>query len=353
VENPVVTIVMPCLDEARHIETCLRGALAQDYPPDRLEVVVADGGSTDGTRDILGRMAAEDGRVVLVDNPDRIQSAGLNAAIRRARGDVILRMDVHADYALDYVRRCVEVMERTGADNVGGAARPRGTTPFQRALCAALTSPLGVGGASYRTAGKEGFVDTVFNGAFRRGVFERVGLYDPKAITNEDAELNQRILATGGRVWLSGEIIAHYYPRDSFPALARQYFRYGSGRARTLLKHRRLPTPRPVLPAAMVVGVVALLATSRLQPLTPYLAAAFLALTFAEAVRVCRRAGLLAQVPRVWAIFPVMYLAHGLGFWAGLVHYLSHRDWTEPERLQARQASLDPGTGQHGDGCLS
>jgi succinoglycan biosynthesis protein ExoA len=331
-ERPFVTVAMPCLDEARFVETCLRSVLAQDWHADRLEVIVADGGSTDGTPDIVSRIAAEDPRVILVQNPDRLQAPGMNAIIRRARGDVIVRMDVHSVYAPDYVRRCVEVLEQTGADNVGGAQRPLAETPFQRALCAALESPLGVGGASYRSPLKEGYVDTVFLGAFRRRVFEEVGLYDPGAITNEDADLNQRIIAAGGRVYLSREIVVHYHPRDSFRTLARQYFRYGRGRARTLLKHRKLLTLRPVIPGAMVATSVALLATAAVQPLTPFYFAALAIVTGVEAVRVGRKAG-LDLVPTVWAIFPLIYVAHGTGLAAGLVRYGLHPDWSQPERL--------------------
>ena len=336
--RPFVTIAMPCLDEAPYIEPCLRSVLAQDYPPDLVEIIVADGGSTDGTRDIVARLAAEDRRVVAVENPDRFQAAGLNEAIRRARGDVIVRMDVHCEYERDYARRCVEALARTGADNVGGAQRSRASSPFQRAVCAALESPLGMGGAGYRSSDREGFVDTVFLGAFPRRVFEKVGLYDPGAVTNEDAELNQRIHAAGGRVFLSREIVVHYYPRDSFRALARQYFRYGRGRARTLLKHGRFLTLRPAIPAAMVAAGIALLATAHLQPVTPFLFGAFAALTGAEALRVGRTGG-LAQVLTVWAIFPVLYVAHGIGFGVGLVRHGLHPDWAEPERLPARAPS--------------
>ncbi len=342
---------MPCLNEARYIGACLRSVLAQDYPPDRLEILVADGGSSDGTRDVVERIAAEDPRVILVDNPGRWQAAGMNAAIRRARGDVIVRMDVHCEYASDYVRKCVEVLERTGADNVGGAQRARAETAFQRAVCAALDSPLGVGGASYRSAHNEGFVDTVFLGAFRRRVFEEVGLYDPGAVTNEDAELNQRIHAAGGRVYLSREVVVHYYPRDSFQALAKQYFRYGRGRARTLLKHRKLLSPRPFIPAALVATGVALLATAHLQPFTPAFFWAFAALTGFEAVRVGRKAG-VAQVLTVWAIFPVLYVAHGAGVAAGFARYLGNPDWGEPERLPARVPSSTTHAAQHGAGRL-
>jgi cellulose synthase/poly-beta-1,6-N-acetylglucosamine synthase-like glycosyltransferase len=333
-EWPFVTVAMPCLNEARHISACLRSVLHQDYPKEHLEIIVADGGSADATRNIVAHFAAEDPRVVLIENPGRVQAAGMNAAIRCARGEIVVRMDVHCEYARDYVRKCVEVLEHTGADNVGGAQRARATTKFQRALCAALESPLGVGGARYRSALAEGFVDTVFLGAFRRRVFEEVGLYDEGAVTNEDAELNQRILAAGGKVYLSREIVVHYHPRDSIAALAKQYFRYGGGRARTLLKHRTLPSLRPVIPATMVALGAALLVTAHLQPFTGFAFMAFAAITGLEAVRVGRHAG-LAGIPLVWAIFPVLHVSHGLGFFAGIARHLRRRDWSEPDKLPA------------------
>lgn len=331
---PFVTIAMPCLDEEGYVEACLRSVTAQDYAADRVEILVADGGSRDRTREIVSRFARSDPRVVLVDNPGRIQAAGMNEVIRRSRGDVIVRMDVHCEYAPDYVRRCVETLQRTGADNVGGAQRARARTPFQQALCAALTSPLGVGGARYRDAAQEGPADTVFLGAFRREVFERVGLYDPRAVTNEDAELNQRILEAGGRVWLSPDVVVHYFPRDDHRKLARQYFRYGRGRARTLLKHRTLPSPRPLIPFFMVVLGALLVATSPWHGLTPWAVGAYAALTGLEAARVGGSLGVRA-VATVWSIFPVLHLSHGLGVAAGLAHYLRHPDWGEPERLAA------------------
>src|SRR6187551_2138562 len=246
--QPRVTIAMPAYNEERYIEACIASVQAQDYPKDLIEILVADGRSTDRTREILAHLAAADPRIKVIDNPERLQAAGLGHLVKQAHGDVIVRMDVHCEYAPDYVRKCVETLERTGADNVGGAQRAKAKTGFQRALCAALASPLGVGGAKYRSSEAEGFVDTVFLGAFRRRVFETIGLWDPAAITNEDSELNQRILEAGGKIYLSKDIVVHYFPRDSFKALAKQYFRYGRGRARTLIKLGRFPTLRPLGP---------------------------------------------------------------------------------------------------------
>jgi cellulose synthase/poly-beta-1,6-N-acetylglucosamine synthase-like glycosyltransferase len=329
--HPLVTVAIPCLDEEPYIEACIQSVQAQAWPRDRLEILVADGMSVDATREILGRLAAADSRIRLVDNPGRIQAAGLNECIRRARGDIVVRIDVHADYAPDFVQKCVAVLERTGADNVGGAARPKARTFFQRCVAAALRSPLGIGGSKYRKSEEEGFVESVWPGAFNRRVFERVGMFDPNAITNEDAELNQRILESGGRVYMSREIVSHYYPRESMRALARQYFRYGQGRARTLLKHRKLLSIRPALPFLGLAGEAILLGVAPWQ-LGGLSLMGYALATGAEAVRVGRGEG-LAAIPVIWAIFPVLHASHGAGFATGLVKYIVRPDWAPPERL--------------------
>lgn len=332
-QRPKVTIGIPCLDEELYIEACIACVLAQDYPAELTEIIVADGGSTDRTREILERLAREHDNFRWIDNPGRIQAAGMNEIIRVARGDVLVRLDAHAEYAGDYVSKCIEVLVETGADNVGGAARARAKNWFQRALCRALASPAGVGGAKFRTEDAEGYVDTVWGGAFPRRVFEEVGMYDPGAIVNEDAELNQRILDAGGRIYLSREIEAYYYPRDSFTGLAKQYFRYGMGRARTMLKHGGLVTVRPVIPFAAVVGGASLIVTSALQPFTLPAFGAYALVTGLEALRVGHPEGAWA-IPVVWGIFPVMHVAHGVGFGVGLARFLRRPDWGIAERLE-------------------
>jgi succinoglycan biosynthesis protein ExoA len=327
-ELPLVSIAVPCLDEERYIESCIESLRAQDYPSDRIEIIVADGGSRDRTLEILEKLSGDDDRIRVVHNADRIQAAGLNAAIRAARGAIVVRADVHAEYARDYIRRCVEVLAETGASNVGGAARPKAKTRFQRAMCAALRSPLSFGGSKYRDARNEGWVESVFPGAFRRETFDRVGMFDPRAITNEDAELNQRIWESGGKVWLSPKIVVHYFPRESLRAVATQYFKYGSGRARTLLKRGRLLALRPAIPFLALAGELALGVVA--PPVAACALGGYAALTFIEACRVGRGEGLRA-IPVVWAIFPVMHVAHGVGFAAGLVRYTLAPDWDNVE----------------------
>jgi glycosyltransferase involved in cell wall biosynthesis len=315
---PFVTVAMPCLDEEAYVEACLASVFAQDYAPDRLEVIVADGGSRDRTRAILASIAEREPRLRVIANDKRLQAAALNRALEAARGEILVRMDVHCEYAPDYVRRAVEALERTGATNVGGAQRAKAKTDFQRALVAALQSPLAVGGARYRDASAEGFVDTVFLGAFRVTDLRALGGWDEEAATNEDAELNQRILAGGGRIFLSRDVVVHYYPRSSFAALYKQYHRYGLGRARTTLKHRGLPTLRPMLPFFLVTGAIV---TASVPPMRVFFivgAALYAAACLVEARRVASSLPWRDQL--VCALcFPTLHVAHGLGFATGLV----------------------------------
>ncbi|HEY3821743.1 MAG TPA: glycosyltransferase family 2 protein [Polyangiaceae bacterium] len=318
---PFVSVAMPSYNEEPYIEECLRSLLGQDYPADRMEILVADGGSKDRTREIVGRLASEDRRIRLLDNSEhRIQSYGMNLAIKESKGEFILITDVHAEYAQNYVSKLIDAFQRTNADCAGGAQRAKAETWFQKALCAALSSPLGVGGAPYRSAENEGFVDTVFPGSFRRSILEKIGLYDVKAVTNEDAELQQRVLQAGGKVFLSKDVVVHYYPRKSFRLLAKQYFKYGDGRARTLLLHGRFPVMRPLIPFLSVVGGATILVVPPLQPFAPLAFGAYAAMTGLEAVRVGSKVGLWA-IPVVWAIFPTMHLSHGIGMLQGLVKY--------------------------------
>lgn len=337
--HPRVTVAIPCLNEILHIEKCISDVLAQDYPADLLEIIVADGGSTDGTRQRLTDLSSQHPRVRWIDNPKRLQSAGLNEIIRQSVGDIIVRLDAHCEYSPNYVSESVEVLRITGAWNVGGSQRARPQTPFQQSLCAALLSKLGVGGASYRRPDAEGFVDTVFNGSFRREVFEIAGLYDAAAVTNEDAELNQRILESGGKIYLSPRIVSYYFPRSNFRSLARQYFRYGQGRARTLLKRRKFPRISPAVPFFMTASGALLLIFRPLAPSTWAAFGSYGALCGVEAIRMARPIG-LDHLATVWAIFPTLHVAHGVGFATGLVRYTLHPDW--PARAELLSKRLMP-----------
>jgi len=247
-DTPTVTVAIPVLNEQAHLRTCLDALTAQTYPG-IVEVLVSDGGSTDATREVA---AAHPG-VRVLDNPGRIQSAGLNVALSEATGDVFVRVDGHCTVAPDYVERCVDALTRTGAAMVGGAMRPVATGWLQRGIAAAMASPAGAGPARFHVGGPSGWVDTVYLGAYRTEMARRVGGYAHVGV-NEDAELAIRLGALGG-IWFDDGIRSTYVPRSSVGAVARQFYRYGRGRAATVRRHPRSLAPRQLAAPALVLAL--------------------------------------------------------------------------------------------------
>lgn len=251
-----VSVIVPCRDEALHIESCIRSILACDPPSAAFEVIVADGMSEDGTRDVLFRLAQEDSRLRIIDNPGRIASTGLNAAIRAARGDVVIRMDGHSEYAVDYIRQCVALLEHTGADNVGGPARTKAVGYLQRAIAAAHHSCFAVGGARFHNVDYEGPADTVMYGCWHRALFERIGLFDEELVRNQDDEFNLRITRAGGKIWQSPHIKLWYRPRSSLKSLFCQYMQYGFWKVRVIKKHKIPASFRHLVPGLFLATLI-------------------------------------------------------------------------------------------------
>jgi glycosyltransferase involved in cell wall biosynthesis len=260
--TPRVSVVIPCFNERKTIARVLQAVHDQTHPLDDLEVIVADGMSDDGTRDLVAEFAHAHPRleVRIVDNPARSIPAALNRAIRSARGSVVLRIDAHALPYPDYVARSLAALERTGAANAGGLweIRPAEPTWIARSIAAAAGHPLGAGDARYRTAGREGEADTVPFGAFRREWLERVGLFDEGLLTNEDYELNTRLRKAGGKVWFDPSIRTVYFARPDLRALARQYWRYGFWKSRMLRRNVGTLRWRQALPPLFVFSTMAL-----------------------------------------------------------------------------------------------
>ncbi len=253
---PGVSVVMPVLDEERHLRTAVGTVLGQDYTGP-LELVLALGPSRDRTDEIAAELAAGDPRVRTVANPTGATGTALNLAIAAAQHDVVVRLDGHALVPADYVRVAVETLRRTGADNVGGLMAAEGVTDFERAVAAAMTSPIGVGQASFHTGGEEGPAPTVYLGAFRREVLDRLGGYDESFLRAQDWELNHRIREGGGLVWFTPAMRVSYRPRSTLRALAKQYRDYGRWRRVVMREHEGTANPRYLAPPAAVVGVVA------------------------------------------------------------------------------------------------
>ncbi|MDD2859155.1 MAG: glycosyltransferase family 2 protein [Candidatus Nanopelagicales bacterium] len=257
---PRVSVIMPVLNEERHLGDAVLQILDQDYPGE-LEVVMAVGPSKDRTREVADALASSHGNVLVVDNPTGRTPAALNAAIARASGEVVVRVDGHAMIPRDYVATGVAALQETGADNVGGIMAATGSTPFECAVARAMTSRFGVGGASFHVGGEPGPALTVYLGCFRATALARVQGYDETMERAQDWEMNLRIRQTGGVVWFTPGMQVEYRPRPDVPALARQYHDYGRWRREVARRHpdtislRYLAAPVAVL--AIIIGVVA------------------------------------------------------------------------------------------------
>ena len=331
---PTVSIVIPCRNEVAHIEACVRSILAQEILTGSFEIIIADGMSNDGTRDILMRLATEDLCLRIVENPDRIVSTGLNAAIRAARGVIIVRIDVHTEYAPDYLRQCLTVLQETGADNVGGPWVAKGESYVGRAIAATFQSPFAVGGSRAHDPHYEGVIDSVYLGCMPRDVFDRVGFFDEELVRNQDDEFNFRLTRTGGKIWQSSRIRSWYRTRASLRSLFRQYLQYGYWKVRVIQKHKMSVSVMYLVPAIFVLTLILLTLGSIVVPVARYALGLTLA-TYVYAVAgasvlTARRSGweLLPLLPVVFACF---HFSFGIGFLCGLLDFLVLRRGPRPQ----------------------
>jgi len=320
-ELPLITIIMPIRNEGHYIARALNAVLAQDYPVDKVEILVVDGMSEDGTRDIVTAMAVCNPRVQLMDNPERIVSTALNRGVHAAHGEIIIRVDGHAVIAPDYLRRCVETLAAVDADCVGGPIHTVGETPHACGIALAQSSPFGVGNAAFRYATKERYVDTLAFGAYRREVFDRIGLFDLALVRNQDDEFNLRLVRAGGKIWLCPTIQSTYYARSNLRGLWKQYFAYGFWKVRVIQKHGCPASWRHLVPAAFVLALLIAAGMSVLVPSYQWLLAVLLpysvVLLFASLWRAARNGWQYA--PLLPLAFVTMHIGYGLGFLAGIM----------------------------------
>ncbi|WP_407702195.1 glycosyltransferase family 2 protein [Streptomyces specialis] len=253
---PSVSVIMPVLNEERHLRDSVRHILEQDYAGE-LEVVIALGPSSDRTDAIAAELVAADPRVRTVPNPTGRTPAGLNAAIAASRHPVVVRVDGHGMLSPDYIATAVRLLAETGAANVGGIMHAEGENDWERAVAAAMTSRIGVGNAAFHTGGEAGEAETVYLGVFRREVLEELGGYNEEFIRAQDWELNYRIRRSGRRIWFSPELLVSYRPRPSVRELAKQYRNYGRWRRVVARYHAGSINPRYLAPPAALVAIAA------------------------------------------------------------------------------------------------
>lgn len=323
----MISILIPCFNEEKYIAECLRSALAFELPEDqRIEVLVLDGRSIDGTCRLVEAVAAEDARVRLLDNPKRIQSCGLNLGIRQARGEWIMRLDAHTHYPADYLRLCYETARQTGADNVGGVCITHpGGAGYQAQLVQALTTHrFGVGNSGFRTGAKAGPRDTVPFGFFRREVFDRVGYFDERLVRTQDYEFNRRLRAAGGRIYLNPAIRSSYFNLPGLVLfLKKQLLRQGPYNAFMWYLAPYSFAPRHAVTCCFALffwGGLALSLVSR-PNLWLFLSvmALYTGLGLFAAAQQARRYGFWRHVVSLPAGFFLFHLFHGTGVLLGLV----------------------------------
>lgn len=351
-------VVIPCLNEEKHLTSVL-DALCADAAAADARIVVADGGSSDASARIVRQRAEQDARVTLLHNPRRSQSAGVNLAVSvyGAGADVFARVDAHAGYPPDFLTRLLQAQAETGADAVAVAMRAVAAPGacFQRAAACAQNSVLGAGGSPHRRSGGRRWVDHAHHGLFKTEAFLAAGGYDERFTHNEDAEFDARLRANGGRILLAGDILIDYFPRTTASALARQYFKHGQGRARTLLKHGRFPKLRQLAPALVAPMAASGLALAAVTPWALLPTALWLAVCLGYGAALgARQRSACASAAGIAAA--IMHGAWSCGFISGLIGG-AHKDAgarapqpssIRPQSSAAARAEALPGSSERG-----
>jgi succinoglycan biosynthesis protein ExoA len=338
---PFVSVIMPVRNEAAFIERSVGAVAAQDYPRDRIEILIADGMSRDGTREIISSLQQRHTNVRVIDNPGRIVAAGLNAALRETKGEIIVRIDGHCEVASDYLRQCVSHLLQTQVEAVGGPVETIGESLTARAIATAMSSRFGVGGSAFRVANSgTQFTDTVAFPAYRRSVIDRGGPFDEELVRNQDDEYNYRLRKLGVKILLASDIRSRYYSRATLAKLGSQYFQYGYWKVRVMQKHPRQMQLRQFVPLLFVVVLLAALLMTPIFSAARYFTALILGL-YAVAVITASilsaRKGKWQLLPLLPIAFATLHLAYGLGFLFGLMRF-----WNRWGAAQSKAQSVAP-----------
>jgi len=336
-DRPTISIVLPCRNEERYIGACLDSILATTYPLDRIELLVVDGESEDRTREIVAEFVRRHSGVRLLENRRRITPAALNVGLRAATGEIILRMDAHVVYPINYIPRLVDALLTSDADNVGGiiVTLPADGSTMARAIAVGLSHPFGVGNAYFRIGvGAPRWVDSVPFGCFRREVFDRIGLFDEELIRNQDDEFNLRLIKFGGRILLLPDVVSYYFARRSLSDLSRMYYQYGYYKPLVARKVDGVMTLRQLVPGLFVLtlaGTAVLAPVLPLLPVTLGIAGAYLTALVGCVIGAVRRHGWRCALALA-AVFPAVHFSYGIGSLRGAVDHL----------LQRRRTRRDP-----------
>jgi len=330
-----VTIITPCRNEINFIESFLDNISKQDLYNIDLELIVADGLSDDGTVELLRGKIYKKFKLIVIDNPERTTPCALNYCIRASSNDIIIRMDVHTEYSLDYISQCITVLNGTGADNVGGAWHAKGRGYLQTSIALAFQSPFSSGGAGSHSLRYEGEVDSVYLGCWKKSTLERIGFFDEELVRNQDDELNLRIKRLGGKIWQSPLIKSWYYPRASLSALFKQYMQYGYWKVRVIQKHKLPASFRHIVPGLFVSCLIIF---GGLAFISSFALIIFFSLAIVYILGSALATLFTCKLPSNWRFIPIMpcvfaayHFGYGYGFIRGAVDFLLLRKITNSE----------------------
>jgi len=339
---PFVSVVMPVRNEAAFMERSLGSVVAQDYPSDRMEILIADGLSQDGTREVISQFQQKHLNIKTVDNPGKIVARGLNAALRQAKGEVIVRVDGHCEIASDYLRRCIGHLLNDGVEAVGGPVETVGQSYVARVVATAMSSWFGVGGSAFRVANSPTqFTDTVAFPAYTRAVIDQAGPFDEELVRNQDDEYNYRLRKRGLKILLAADVRSRYYSRATLKGLASQYFQYGYWKVRVMQKHPWQMRLRHFAPPLLVAALLSPIILLALFPEAKYLSG----LILGGYVVLLIGASILATKKDKWSLLPLLpiafatlHLSYGVGFLIGLAKFWNR--WGQRERRAPSMASI-------------
>lgn len=326
--DKLVSIIIPCRNEEKYIIKCLQSIHESDYPKEFIEVLIIDGMSTDNTRILIDEYRKDKKYIKVINNIDKIVPIAMNIGIEMAKGDIIIRMDAHAQYPKEYIKKIIEWFKKADVDNIGGIiiTKPGANTIIAKSIALALSLPFGVGNAIFRIGTKEPrFVETVPYGAYPKEIFEKIGLFDIELVRNQDDELNYRIIKNGGKILLDPDIYSIYYARDSLSKLWKMYFQYGYWKIKVIQKHKLPSSIRHIIPVSFIISILASSILAIFSKLGLYafliIIGTYLLASMIFSARISIKEGkeYLFVLP---IVFATLHFSYGFGFLKGIIDFI-------------------------------